>query len=375
MNGFVSWLPVTDAPAGLRLAVKDVVDVAGMPTGAGNPRWLATHPIPEQDAVAVQRLRREFTVVGKTHTDELAYSLTGTNAHYGTPVNPVAPDRMPGGSSSGTATVVAAGLADLGLGTDTAGSIRVPASYTGLYGLRPSHSRAPRTGIVPLAPSFDVPALLARDPQTLRAGARLLLDAAAPAAHPRTVWWPSDIPVAPDVRDLLRGTLSRLVGAGLELTTAPLFDAGGWDRIRAAFTTVQAAEVWEQHGDWIRRERPIFGRNVSARLQLAAEVTPALAYEARSILREAADRLSRMLGEDRVLALPATPEPAPPLDDPGHARAAVVRLTCLAPILGGPSVSLPVARYRGLPLGLSLLAAPGGDETLLTLAELLSGHG
>ncbi len=371
MNGFVSWLPVTDAPAGRRLAVKDVIDVADMPTGAGNPRWLATHSIPKQDAAAVRALRAEFTVVGKTHTDELAYSLTGTNAHYGTPVNPAAPDRMPGGSSSGAATVVAAGLADLGLGTDTAGSIRVPASYTGLFGLRPTHSRAPRAGIVPLAPSFDVPALLARDLATLRAGARLLLDDAGTGTRPRTIWWPADIPVAETVRKVLRGTLTRLVGAGFELTTTPLFDTGGWDQVRAAFSTAQAAEVWEQHGEWVRRERPIFGRNVSARLELAAEVTPRMATEARAVLRSASDRILRSLSGDRVLALPATPYPAPLLDDPGSGRAAVVRLTCLAPILGAPALSLPVTRIDGLPLGLSLIASPGSDESLLTTAELL----
>ncbi|WP_067673375.1 amidase family protein [Nocardia miyunensis] len=371
MNGFVSWLPVLDAPAGLRLAVKDVIDVAGMPTGAGNPRWLATHSIPQQDAAVVRALRAEFTVVGKTHTDELAFSLSGTNAHYGTPVNPVAPERIPGGSSSGTAAVIAAGLADLGLGTDTAGSIRVPASYTGIFGLRPTHSRAPHAGIVPLAPSFDVPALLARDLATLRAGARLMLDGTGTDARPRTVWWPADIPVAEPVRQVLRSTLTRLVGAGFELTTAPLFEAGGWDRVRAAFSTAQAAQVWEQHGEWVRRERPIFGRNVSARLELAAEVTPRMAAEARSVLRTASDRILRALADDRVLALPATPYPAPLLDDSGAGRAAVVRLTCLAPILGAPALSLPVARIDGLPLGLSLIASPGCDESLLATAELL----
>ncbi|MGF6884248.1 amidase [Nocardia sp. GAS34] len=372
MNGFVSWLPVIDAPVGMRLAVKDVFDVAGMPTGAGNPRWLATHPIPQRDAAAVRALRAEFTVVGKTHTDELAYSLTGTNAHYGTPVNPAAPDRMPGGSSSGAATVVAAGLADLGLGTDTAGSIRVPASYTGIFGLRPTHSRAPHDGIVPLAPSFDVPALLARELGTLRAGARLLLAGTGADTRPHTIWWPADIPVADPVRKVLRGTLTRLVGAGFELTTAPLFEAGGWDRVRAAFSTAQAAQVWEQHGDWVRRERPIFGRNVSARLELASAVTARMASEARSVLRVASDRVLRALGDDRVLALPATPYPAPLLEDPGSGRAAVVELTCLAPILGAPALSLPVARIDGLPLGLSLIAPPGHDESLLATAELLS---
>jgi amidase len=186
---FVPWVPlreplsqagfgaVAGELAGLRLAVKDLFDVAGLPTGAGNPRWLETHPIPANDAPAVARLLRAgASLVGKTVTDELAWSLNGTNIHYGTPYNPAAPGRMPGGSSSGSAAAVAAALADIGLGTDTGGSIRVPASYCGLYGLRPTHARVPREGVVPLAATFDVAGLLCRDAVTLRKSAAALLD-------------------------------------------------------------------------------------------------------------------------------------------------------------------------------------------------------
>src|SRR5439155_268164 len=162
--------------AGPRLAVKDLVDVAGLPTGAGHPRWLATHPVADRSADVVNQLTAAgAVVVGKVHTDEFAYSMFGSNAHYGTPDNPRAPGRLPGGSSSGPAVAVAAGRADIGLGTDTAGSVRIPASWCGLYGLRPSHQRASRAGIVPLAPSFDVPGPLCADLDPLRAAALALL--------------------------------------------------------------------------------------------------------------------------------------------------------------------------------------------------------
>jgi amidase len=377
VDGFVPWLAVTPGPAGQRLAVKDVIDVAGLATGAGHPTWRITHESAVDDALAVARLRAGFTVVGKTHTDELAYSLAGTNHHYGTPANPAAPGRVPGGSSSGSAVAVAAGAADLGLGTDTAGSIRVPASYTGLYGLRPTHARAPRTGTVPLAPSFDVPGLLTRDLATLRAAAALLLDAPPVVELPRRLWFPVDLPVAPSVRAAMLPAIDALA-AELALDTTPLFDTGGWERVRAAFTTVQAAEVWSSHGDWIRREQPTFGPGVTARLAVAAEVGAEGAAAARAILRTAADRIRNGLGVDGLLAMPSTPTTAPPI--PGSVpapsgaaadRAAIVRLTCLAPVCGAPALSVPVAELDGLPLGLSLLAAPGRDESLLTIAELL----
>ncbi|MFD0636555.1 amidase family protein [Catenulispora yoronensis] len=191
-DAFVGWIPVLDAAedrggplGGVRLAVKDVLDVAGLPTGAGHPRWLATHDVPARDATAVARLRAAgATVVGKTHTDELAYSLGGTSRHYGAAPNPAAPDRLTGGSSGGAASAVAGGLADLSLATDTAGSIRIPASYCGLYGLRPTHGRVPADGIVPLAPSFDVAGLLTRRLELLTVAAGVLLDPAPGTAAP-----------------------------------------------------------------------------------------------------------------------------------------------------------------------------------------------
>ncbi|WP_280303524.1 amidase family protein [Nocardia abscessus] len=371
MTGFVPWLPVAAAPRGQRLAVKDVIDVAGLPTGAGHPRWLATHDCAARDADVVDRLRAGFTVIGKTHTDELAYSLAGTNRHYGTPDNPAAAGRVPGGSSSGSAVAVAAGAADLGLGTDTAGSIRVPASYTGLFGLRPTHGRVSGTGIVPLAPSFDVPGLLTRDLATLRAATALLWRDGDEAELPRRLWIPADLPISPEARSAMRPAVDRLA-AELALETGPLFDPGGWDVLRAAFTTVQAAEAWSSHSAWIRGERPEFGPGVTARFAYAAEVTGGLEAAARSVLRASAGRLLRGLGPDGVLVLPATPAPAPVVGAAGADRAAIVRLTCLAPVAGAPALSVPAAKVDGLPFGVCLLAAPGRDESLLATAEVLS---
>ncbi|MEV0634356.1 amidase family protein [Streptomyces sp. NPDC050619] len=398
-SAFVPWLPVTEAAAGRRMAVKDVIDVAGLPTGAGHPLWRETHPVPGRDAEAVARLRSAgFTVIGKTHTDELAYSLAGTNAHYGTPENPAAPGCLPGGSSSGSGSAVAANLADLALGTDTAGSIRVPASYTCLIGFRPTHSRAPRSGIVPLAPSFDTPGLIARDLSLLRIAVPALL---APLANhservlrptgpgvradPRAavtpvdrvpgferVLVPTDLPVAAEVRDAV---LAGARALGVEVGEEPLFGgAHGWERARAAFAVVQGAEAWACHGEWIRSRRPRFGPGVAARFAAAEAISADEHAKAREIVEKAADLLHRVLSAT-VVALPTTPGPAPRLGAAPADRLAVVRLTCLAPIAGAPALSLPALTAEGLPLGLSLIASPGLDESLLDLAADLGRRG
>lgn len=391
IDPFVPWLPAPADPwsgGRPRLAVKDVVDVAGWPTGGGHPLLLAqAHPA-ERDATAVARLRAALgaAVVGKTHTDELAYSLGGTNAHYGAPANPAAPDRLTGGSSSGTASAVASGRADLGLGTDTAGSIRVPASFCGLFGFRPSHARAPRTGILPLAPSFDVPGLLTRDATLLAAAGRALLD---PPTSPQPPTATTALLTPADLWSLVPGPTADALAAPLAalaalLSTgpdaAPLVPgsnaAAHWAAAREAFSTVQGAEAWAVHGPWVTRHRPAFGPGVTARLATAARLTAAQEASARV---ELADRLAPLrvaLAHGAVLALPAAPGPAPRRGagfpaDPGR-RAATLALTCLASGLGAPAVALPLASAEGAPLGLCLVAAPGRDEDLLDLAVRLA---
>lgn len=382
LAGFTALPPTGDGPLrGVRLAVKDVVDLAGLPTGAGHPDWLRTHGTAAADAAVVARLRAAgASVVGKTHTDELAYSLNGSNAHYGAPLNSAAPDRLCGGSSSGSASAVALGAADLGLGTDTAGSCRVPASYCGLFGFRPSHGRVPRDGIVPLAPSFDVPGLLARDLSLLDAGVRTLLDPGPRAAEdgaaeggvgllvPEDLW----SAVTPRVREALRPVLDRFAGDLPTVDRAPWFGSGAaqWQQARAAFTTVQAAEAWACHGAWIERERPRFGPGVTERFALARSVTGEQERAARATLTATAEQLTARLAHGTVLALPCSAGPAPLIGsgpvDAGF-RAATVALTFLASASGAPAVSVPGALLDGAPVGLCLVAAPGADEQLLDL--------
>src|SRR5215468_9547236 len=193
---------------GLTFVVKDLIDVEGHVTGAGNPDWAARQAPAATSAPVVERLLRAgATLVGRTVTDELAFSLEGENHHYGTPVNPRAPERLPGGSSSGSAVAVAAGLADLGLGTDTGGSVRVPASFCGLYGWRPSHGRVSMDGVVRFAPSYDTVGLLARDAGRLQLAAQCLLGtpAATASGHRLLLAMDAFALAEPEAASVLRG--------------------------------------------------------------------------------------------------------------------------------------------------------------------------
>ncbi|WP_205324164.1 amidase [Glycomyces sp. YM15] len=357
--------------AGLRLAVKDLFDLAGVPTGAGNPRWLETHEVPTEDAAAVALLRNAGAkVVGKTITDELAWSLNGTNAHYGTPENPAAPGRVPGGSSSGSASAVALGRADIGLGTDTGGSIRVPASYCGLFGLRPTHGRVSLEGVVPLAPSFDTAGVLTREAATLRLAMGVLLEGTGEAGPitrllaPQDVW--GEIPEATRA-----AVMPKVESLGLTIDREPLFpesgDAAPLETARVAYATLQAWEAWQTHGAWIEANDPVFGPGVAARFANAAKLDRAEVAAAQRVRSGVAALVRDRLPEGTALAIPAAPGPAFMIGGSPD-REAIVRLTCIAGLSGAPGLAVPAGTVDGLPVGLQLVAAPGGDERLLELA-------
>ncbi|MDX6744488.1 amidase family protein [Actinocorallia sp. A-T 12471] len=364
--------PPADGPLdGLRVAVKDNIDVAGWPTGAGNPVWLAEHAPPGEDAEVVARLRRAGApIVGKAHMDELAYSLAGTNVHYGSPRNPLAPGHYTGGSSSGCASAVASGDADVGLGSDTAGSIRVPAAFTGLYGWRPSHARMPASGMVPLAPTFDVPGVMARDAATLERVALALLD--PPAQQTVALEWllvPDDLwsEVPQRVREAYEPVLGRLRGL-LKADRTPLFKRPSqWREAIAAFATVQGAEAWRLLGPWISSTTPAFGQSIGARFAHAARLTDHDVAPAREKVDHAGASLrTRLRGS--VLAVPTVPFTPPALTE-DFPRVRLLPFSCLAPLAAAPAVTLPLAELDGLPLGLTLITQPSTDEDLLALAR------
>jgi amidase len=360
--------------AGLKFAVKDIYDVAGHKTSFGSPDWLRTHEPAARTALVVQRLLDAGAhLVGKTHTDELTWSLTGENAHYGAPVNVNAPGRITGGSSSGSAAVVAAGVVDFAIGSDTGGSVRLPASFCGILGMRPTHGRIPLDGVRPLAPSFDTCGWFARDTGTFERVGRTLLCDDAPALPP------SRLLIAEDAMEMAGETVVHALRPALDkvallVGTPEPIPLGDEPLIRWMdyFRFLQAAEAWTSHGEWIMREKPALGLGVQERFDWAPTVSPEDIRRARERREEIALWMAEMLQERTVLALPSAPgiallrnSPPEALDD---LRARALPILCIAGLARLPQVSLPLAQLDGCPLGLSLVAARGNDTLLLDLA-------
>jgi amidase len=366
--------------AGLSAVVKDMYDIAGERTGCGSPEWLATHPPATRNCPPVQKiLDAGATIIGKTVCDEYFYSVSGANAHYGTPVNARAPGRLPGGSSAGSAAACGAGLCDFALGSDTGGSVRVPASFNGIYGLRPTHERIEHSGVADMAPSFDVPGWFAATPGVFRKVGAILLDRHRVAAKiDRVVVLEDAFAEAEEpVADLLR-TLLEFMSDDLPGMAHGRIAPEGFDPWREAFRIVQAYETWQTFGGFVTKHKPDIGPGVKERMQFASTVTKAQADASREIALKARDHIRQIVVPGTILALPTAPSIAPKIDLSGAElegfRTRVMRLTCTSGISGLPQMSIPGATVNGCPIGLSFIGWAGGDEALLDLACELSRH-
>ena len=369
-----------DGPlAGLSFAVKDLFDVAGYPTSGGNPLVLAMSGIKTRTAPTVQRLLDAGAAfVGKTHTDELAFSMNGRNAHFGTPRNGGAPDRIPGGSSSGSASAVSNGLVDFALGTDTGGSVRAPASHCGLYGLRPTYGRVSLQHCLDLSPSFDSCGFFTRDADTFARVADVLLgaDPAPLPAAPRLLQ-PTDVwaLLAPEVQAALQPALARVaarLGPAQPCTVVlDSFDAMYWH-----FRYLQGREAWQSDGAFITRHAPPLGPGVAERFAWSRNVSDDQVADATAFRGALRMQLRSLLGSDGVLVMPTMPDVAPLLTtsetELEDYRNAAIRMLCIAGLSGFPQLSMPLANRLGAPLGLSLLGPPGSDRSLVAAAQAIA---
>ena len=369
-----------DGPlSGLTFAAKDLFDVAGQPTGGGNPDWARSNPVPTRHAWAVQRLLDAgATLIGKTITDEVSLGIVGENAFYGTPINNRAPDRVPGGSFSGSAAAVAAGLCDTALGTDTGGSVRVPASFCGLYGIRPTHGRLPVMGMMPQAPSSDTTGWFARDGATFAKVSSVMLGEAIPTILPRRLIIAVDAFAFadPEVGEALRPMVERLrsfIGDVREEVMAP----AGLTQWARAQRTLQPSEAWLTFKDWIDRDNPRFAFNVARNIILGSMIPESERGWARLVRREARGRMRYLLPTGTILCLPTTPFPAPrrgePLSVASEQRDCLLCLCCHGGLTGVPQVSIPSTTVDGLPVGLSIVGSHGCDATLIGVGRALAG--
>ncbi|MGQ0444182.1 MAG: amidase [Beijerinckiaceae bacterium] len=376
--------PLRGAPggplAGLTAVVKDMFDIAGTRTSGGNPDWLNTHPPASSSAAAVIKiLDAGAAVVGKTVCDEFFYSITGANAHYGTPANPRAPGRLPGGSSSGSAAATAAGACDFALGSDTGGSVRIPAALCGVYGIRPTHGRVDFSGGMAMAPSFDVAGWFASGPGVFRAIGAVLLDGPRSRDTIRSLVILDDAfaEADGDVAILLRSALDVMAG---ELPK-PVVDRAapdGLDPWRECFRIIQAREVWINYGGFIERYRPNLGPGIRERMEFAARVSDRDFESARRGQTRASERIRGLAQPGTILCLPAAPSIAPLLATPEQElesfRSRAMRLTCIAGLGGLPQITMPIGTARGCPAGLSFIGWAGADEALLDMANTLARH-
>jgi amidase len=365
--GNLTWIIRLDpAGPGVRLAVKDCIDVEGLPTTVGCPVIAERTSPAAQDAAVVAAARRSGAqIVGKTNLAELCWSAAGTNAWSGTPVNPVDPRRLPGGSSSGSAVAVAAGQADVALGTDTGGSVRIPAACCGVVGLKTTWGRVPVEGVYPLAPSLDTVGLLGADVAAVELGMSLIEPGfAAGPYEPRVarVRPEADPQVDPAVEAAIDAALA---AAGLDTAPVAGLDFAAANAAGNLLIDVEAYQVNEYLMPDLARLSSYNQRNLPEAAAVTADQAAA-ADRTRASLRE---WFAALQARHPFLALP-TLLGAPPLI--GGPRISLTMLTMPVNLAGLPALSLPVpGGPAGLPASLQLIGPPGSEEQLVGLGRMI----
>jgi amidase len=370
------------ALTGLTFAVKDNIDVAGITTGCGNPTWLQTHPAASSHAVCVEQLLWEGGLcLGKTITDELAYDLTGENHFYGTPMNTRAPERVPGGSSAGSAAAVAGGYVDFALGTDTVGSCRVPAANCGLFGYRPSHDAVSMAGVARLSPSFDTVGVIAARADALSRAGGVLLSAAVPTAPAlkRFLLIKEAFEIVDeDVRTVLQEPvrqIASILGLKVEELSLRRLDrqpTEGWlEDWLAIYKTISLVEIWSTFGPWIEEHNPSFGPRIAKNFEYAKQQDRKKLTAAMRFRETLYKRSIELLDDGDLLCMPTVPSPAPRKGSVGADRyrneylQRTVSLCSIASLCRMPQVTIPVASVDKVPIGLSLLARHDNDMAVL----------
>lgn len=361
---------------GLTFAIKDLYDVKGQMTGCGSPRWAETHEPAAKNCEALDLLLAAgATLMGKTHTDELAYSLLGINPHYGTPLNSRAPDRIPGGSSNGSASATAGGVVDFAIGSDTGGSVRGPASFCGIFGMRPSHDRISLNGVMPLASSFDTVGWFTRDAKLLeRVGHVLLQSSSDYQIKPY-----SKVLIAMDaferMNDNARETLlpiAEKIAADFGSVETVQLSHQGLTKWMEVFRVVQAREAWNNHRDWIETAGTPTDWGVGARFKMGSQITDQDFEKGCAEREEITAHMNELIGDDCMIISPTMPDIAPLIESSKEFFAAfrdqALSILCPAGLARLPQISLPVTELQGAPLGLSLIGPRNQDERILNVA-------
>jgi amidase len=365
--------------AGLSFMVKDLFAIAGRKVGNGNPHYYRSATPASATAPAIlQLLEAGASCTGITICDEFFYSVLGSNAHYGQPVNARAPKHVTGGSSCGAAAAVASAMCDFALGSDTGGSIRVPASFTGLYGLRPSFGRIATEGATPMAPSFDTIGFLSREAKLARTLGQVLLRGKRVEAEVERLILAQDL-FSQDEASADRALWDALAKIGPALPLPEHRDVAGeaLDAWRDAFRLIQGFEIQATLLPFIQSHDAELGPGIKERFAMAAAITEAEAEAARRLRAGIVERLNALARPGTLIVLPTTPTLPPERGIQDGASFAEFRTstlghTCLAGLSGLPQISIPAAEAAGCPVGLSFIGWNGGDEALLDLAVTIA---
>ncbi len=358
---------------------KDLFDVGGYVTGAGNPTWLATHqPAEKTSPLIVALLAQGAKCVGRVQTDELAYSLNGQNIHYGTPQNPLAPECIPGGSSSGSAVAVARGDADFAIGTDTGGSVRVPASYCGLFGLRPTLHKLDLSHCFELAGSFDTAGVFAKTLPMLNQAFATLCAAPQPGQIQSRLFLDDAFSAL-----LGKARLERLQTwcqtVGVSLIRGDVLAKNGWqlDALSELFRTIQGFEIIRLHGEWLSQHGDSLDPAIAARVEWSRQITPEQYQAAQAEQAKFAEQIhSAIASFEGVWVLPTTPSGPPRLDMPADElaiyRSQLMGMTSVAGLSGLPQLHIPMNGLEAGPCGISLIGAAQSEGDLIASAMVLT---
>lgn len=357
--------------SGYVFAVKDVFKIKGSTYSNGHPLWLNTHePDDFTSSAIVKTLEAGADLVGKTVCDELCYSISGENWHYGSPVHPLDPKRLAGGSSAGSGVAVAGDLVDFAFGSDCLGSVRVPASYTGLLGIRPTYDRIPNDGEAPYCESMDVLGYMAKEAEVFEKVSDVLLGEDAEEVSYSKLLIPEDCFTRIDSKaaDVLQPALRSMLGNfdDIEIIKFGLETLEVWVEV---FQTVQGYEVWESYGGWVNKHKPTLPPGQKQRLKEASKVTRQAYEEALVLKDEIEETMEELVQPETLLCLPTVPGIAPlkqaGLKEINQRREQASLLLAISLLSGTPQVTIPLGEMEGMPLGLSLLGAKHTDRQLV----------
>lgn len=362
---------------GLTFAAKDVFKILGSTYGNGHPEWLHTSsPDDFTTSIIMKLLEEGADLVGKTVCDELCFSISGENWNYGSPINPHDPRRFAGGSSSGSGVAAAGGLADFTLGSDCLGSVRVPASYNGVLGMRPTYERVPNDGEAPYTESMDVLGYMSNDTEVFKKVSEIILGEDKKPVQFKKLIIAKDCfnEVDKNVREALEPAI-KYIRDQVSVVEELDISLEGLSKWVEVFRYIQGYEVWESYGGWIRKYQPKLSRGPKERLEWASRITLQQYKDAYREKQNITDRIDNIISEDTLLCLPTAASVAPlrtaPLEEINITRAQSSSLLCISPLTGIPQITLPMIKQYNVPLGISLLGKRGTDLSLVRFGAKL----